>query len=99
MDTTEEMLFAYATGVLDSDEARVLEERIENSPVLRREAERYEKLAVLLRAASEEEVRAPASLAGKVGRQVMLKAYLKAASGLFEGILGAYGRAVLYYLK
>ncbi|MGI8649242.1 MAG: anti-sigma factor family protein [Rubrobacter sp.] len=99
MDLTEEMLFAHASGTLDEREARNFEGQLERSSTLRQEAERYERLVVLLRAAAEEDVRAPQKLAGKINRQVMLNAYLKAATGLFEGVLGAYGRAVLYYLK
>ncbi|WP_119069763.1 anti-sigma factor family protein [Rubrobacter indicoceani] len=99
MDAAEETLFAYASGELDGEEERAFEEMLLTSPELRREVERYEKLLVLLRAAAGEEVDVPENFASRVNRRVMLKAYLRAASGLFEGLLGAYGRAVLYYLR
>ncbi|SMC02836.1 anti-sigma factor family protein [Rubrobacter radiotolerans] len=95
----EGKLFLYATGELEGDEALSFERELAASPELRRELERYERLVVLLRAAAEEEIRAPGSLSGRVNRRVAISSYLKAATGLVEGVLGMYGRAVLYYLR
>lgn len=96
---TDETLFAYANGELGEKESLDLEGRLGRSPDLRREVERYERLIVLLGAAAEEDMRAPDDLAARVNRRVLMKAYIRAASGIFEGIIGAYGRAVLYYLR
>lgn len=97
--SVEELLPAYAAGELsDEDEARV-EATLAGSPQLREELVRYERLFVLLAAAAAEEVEASARLRGRVARQVALRSYLGAASRLVEGLLGAYGRAIIYYLR
>lgn len=98
-DGFEDMLFDYASGRLPEEEKDALEAELRDSDYLRRELERYEGLLVVLTAAAEEELRAPDGLAGKVGRRVAVKAYLAVATGLAEGLLGDYGRAIIYYLR
>lgn len=94
----EELLPAYAAGELSGEERENVEAELRRSPGMRRELDRYEKLFVLLAAAAEEEEHAPAALAGRVRRQVAMEAYLRAAASTVESLLGAYGRAVIYYL-
>lgn len=97
--SVEELLPAYVAGELsDAEEARV-EAALADAPGLRDELARYERLFVLLVAAAAEEVEAPAGLQNRVARQVVMRSYLGAAASLVEGLLGAYGRAVIYYLR
>ena len=53
----------------------------------------------MLSAAAEEEVRVPADLRMRIILQITLSAYLDAAADLLGGILGAYGRALIYFLR
>ncbi|ABG04669.1 putative transmembrane anti-sigma factor [Rubrobacter xylanophilus DSM 9941] len=94
----EELLPAYAAGELSGEEARRVEAALEGSPRLREELARYERLFVLLAAAAEQEISAPEGLQGQVARRVAIAAYLGAAANLAGDILGAYGRALVYYL-
>ena len=97
--SVEELLPAYVTGELsDAEEARV-EAALATAPRLQDELARYERLLVLISAAATEELEAPASLRNRIARQVAMRSYLGAAASLVEGILGAYGRAVIYYLR
>lgn len=95
----EELLPAYAAGELSGEERDLVESALAESPRLREDLLRYEQLFVLLSAAAAEEINAPANLQGRVARQVAMRAYLSAAAQLAEGLLGAYGRAIIYYLK
>lgn len=95
--SAEELLPAYVAGELsDAEEARV-EAALADTPRLRDEFARYERLFVLLAAA--EEVEAPTGLQNRVARQVVMRSYLSAVASLVEGLLGTYGRAVIYYLR
>ncbi len=95
----EEILPAYAAGELSEEENARVEAALAESPRLRGELARYERLFVLLSAASGDEVRVPADLRTRINLQIVLKAYLDAAAGLLGGILGAYGRALIYFLR
>lgn len=95
----EELLAAYAAGELSGEESERVEAALDESPRLREDLRRYERLFVLLSAAASEEMNAPAGLQTRVARQVALKAYLSAAARIAEGLLGAYGRAIIYYLR
>ncbi len=97
--SVEELLAAYATGELEGEERERVESALEESPRLRRSLEQYETMFVLLAAAAEEEVKAPKSLRGRVDRRVAVQAYLGAATNVLDDLLGAYGRAILYYLR
>lgn len=97
--SAEELLPAYAAGELSGEELKLVEAELESSPRLRRELEEYEAVFALLAAAAEEEVRAPKTLRGRVNRRIALQAYLGAATNVLEDLLGAYGRAILYYLR
>ena len=95
----EELLPAYVAGELSEEENERVEAAIAESSRLRAELSRYERLFVLLSAAAAEEVRVPADLRARVMLQLTLSAYLKAAAELVGGLLGAYGRALVYFLR
>ena len=91
------LLPAYVAGELpDADRARV-EAALAGSPRLRAELARYERLFALL-ATARGEVAPPAGRGGRVVRQVVARGDLRAAAGLAGDALGAYGRALVYYL-
>ncbi len=95
----EELLPAYVAGELSDEESERVEAALAESPRLRVELSRYERLFVLLSAAAAEEVRVPADLQARVMVQITLSAYLSAVAELLGDILGAYGRAVVYFLR
>ena len=94
----EELLPGYVTGELSEEEAKRVQVALAGSPRLRVELSRYERLFVLLSAAAAEEVRVPADLRTRVFLRITLNAYLGAAAQLLGSLLGAYGRAIVYYL-
>jgi anti-sigma factor RsiW len=96
--SVEELLPAYAAGELSEEESERVEVALAESQRLRVELSRYERLFVLLSAAAEE-VRVPADLRRRVTLQLTMNAYLDAAADLLGGILGAYGRALVYFLR
>ena len=95
----EELLPAYVAGELSEEESERVEAALAESSRLQAELYRYERLFVLLSAAAAEEVRVPAELRTHIILQITLTAYLDAAAELLGGILGAYGRALVYFLK
>lgn len=95
----EELLPAYVAGELSGPELELVEVALAGSSRLREETRRYERMFVLFSAAAAEEMEVPAGFERRVARRVAVKAYLGAAARMAEGILGAYGRAALYYLK
>ncbi len=95
----EELLPAYVAGELSDEENERVEAALAESPHLRVELSRYERLFVLLSAAAAEEVRVPADLQARVMVQITLSAYLSAVAELLGDVLGAYGRAVVYFLR
>ncbi len=97
--SVEELLPSYAAGELSGEELERVEAALEESPRLREELEKYEGMFALLAAAAEDEIKAPASLRGRVDRRVAIQAYLGAAANTLDGLLGAYGRAIIYYLR
>lgn len=90
---------AYATGDVSEGEAERVESALGESPRLRDELARYERLFVLLVAAAEEEVKVPRDLRARVVWRIALIAYLNSAAELAEGLLGAYGKALIYYFR
>jgi anti-sigma factor RsiW len=95
----EELLPAYVAGELSEEESERVEAALAESPRLRDELSRYERLFVLLSAAAAEEVRVPADLRTRIALQIAMNAYLDAAANLLGDILGAYGRALVYFLR
>ena len=94
----EELLPAYVAGELSEEENERVEAALAGSPRLRVELSRYERVFVLLSAAAAEEVRVPADVQTRIMLQVALSAYLGAAAELLGEVLGAYGRALVYFL-
>ena len=96
---SEELLAGYVTGELSEPERVDVETALAASPRLRDELSRYERLFLLLAAAAAEDLEAPADLQTRIVRQVAVKAYLNMAFDLASSLFGAYGRAIVYYLK
>jgi anti-sigma factor RsiW len=95
----DELLPAYAAGELAQPEREQVEAALAESPSLREELARYQTLFLLLAAAASEDLQAPGDIQAQVARRLAIKAYLELASELVEGLLGAYGRAIVYYLR
>ncbi len=95
----EELLPAYVAGELSEEESERVEAALVESARLRDELSRYERLFLLLSAAAAEEVRVPADLRMRITVQITLNAYLDAAANLLGDILGAYGRALVYFMR
>lgn len=95
----EELLPAYVAGELSEEENEWVEAALVESPRLQTELSRYERLFVLLSAAATEEIRVPADLRTRITVQITLNAYLDAAANLLGDVLGAYGRALIYFLR
>ncbi|MBA2377588.1 MAG: zf-HC2 domain-containing protein [Rubrobacter sp.] len=98
-EAIEELLQAYAVGDVSEVEAERVEAALDDSPRLREELARYERLFVLLVAAAEEEVKVPRDLRARIVWRVAVTAYLNSAAELAGGLLGAYVRALIYYLR
>ena len=101
MSTTAEVLDllpAYAADELDAPARERVERALAASPPLREELDRYRRLFVLLAALADEEVAMDASAERQMLRHLAFNWYLGGAARLFEGLVGAYGRALLYYL-
>lgn len=95
----DELIAAYAAGDLSGPERVDLERVLAASPQLRRELSRYQQLFLLLAAAAAEDLEVPASLEIRIARQLAVRAYLSLAFDLAPGLLGAYGRALIFYLR
>ena len=95
----DELLPAYAAGELSEEESKRVEAALAESARLRNELQRYERFFVLLSAAADEEVRVPVDLRTSIIVQITISAYLDAATQLLGGLLEAYGRAVVYFLR
>ena len=95
----EELLPAYVAGELSEEEDERVEAARVESPRLQIQLSRYERLFVLLSAAATEEIRVPADLRTRITVQITLNAYLDAAANLLGNVLGAYGRALIYFLR
>ena len=70
----EELLPAYVAGELSEEESERVEAALAESPRLRDEFSRYERLFVLLSAAAAEEVRVPADLRTRIALQITMNA-------------------------
>ncbi len=99
VENVEELLLAYVAGELSEEENEWVEAALVESPRLQTELSRYERLFVLLSAAATEEIRVPADLRTRITVQITLNAYLDAAANLLGNVLGAYGRALIYFLR
>ncbi|WP_025745941.1 anti-sigma factor family protein [Kallotenue papyrolyticum] len=93
-----ELLPGYLADELAPDEQALVETALAQSPTLRGELERYRQLQTLLALVALSELHAPPDLAGRVARQVALHYYLGLLNRYINGLLSAYGRALVYYL-
>ncbi|MBA3944575.1 MAG: zf-HC2 domain-containing protein [Herpetosiphonaceae bacterium] len=94
----EELLPDYVAGELSDDERERVRAALQTSPQLWAELARYQQLFLLLAATSAQEVSAPGDLHARIARQVALRSFLNRAASLANELLGAYGRALVYYL-
>ena len=94
-----ELLPAYVADELGAGERERVERALAESVRLRDELDRYRHLFVLLAALSLDERDAPAGLDVRTMRQVTVQWYLGAAARWLEGLTGAYGRALIHYLR
>jgi anti-sigma-K factor RskA len=92
-----EKIGAYAAGELEGEEAREAEQLIFDRPDLRRLAESYARMLVLLSTLGSEEVEAPEVVIGYAIRRAYVSAFFRQA----ETFIGALGRsyldALIYY--
>ncbi len=94
----DELLAAYAAGELSNRERETVEAALIASPQSRAEVSRYLQIFLLIAAAAEE-LETPVELEGRIARQVAVRAYLNLAFDLASDLLGAYGRAIVCYLR
>ncbi len=97
-DELLELLPAYVAGELDAAEQGRVTRALADSPRLREELARYQRLFVLLAALAEEDIAPEAATERRIMRQLAIRWYFGGAARFLEGVAGAYGRAVLYYL-
>jgi anti-sigma factor RsiW len=97
-DEVPELLPAYAAGELDTEAQERVTRALAESARLREELARYRRLFVVLAALAEEDVAPDAGFDRRVMRQIAIQWYLGTTVRFLEGIVGAYGRAVRYYL-
>lgn len=101
MSTTDEVLNllpAYAADELDAPARERVERALAASPPLREELARYRRLFVLLAALADEDVAMEGAAERRMMRHLAFNWYLGGAVRFVEGLAGAYGRALLYYL-
>ncbi len=95
----DELLAAYAAGELSEGERQAVDAVLAASPQLRGEASRYLQIFLLIAAAAAEDLQAPADIETRIARQLAVNAYLNLAFDLASDLLGAYGRAIVCYLR
>ncbi len=95
----DELLAAYAAGELSDRERETVEAALTASPQSRAEVSRYLQIFLLIAAAAAEDLQAPADIETRIARQVAVRAYLNLAFDLASDLLGAYGRAIVCYLR
>ena len=93
-----DLLPAYVANELAAAERERVERALASSPALREELDRYRRLFVLLAALADEEITMEASAQRRMLRHLAFNWYAGGAVRFFEGLAGAYGRALLYYL-
>jgi anti-sigma factor RsiW len=94
----EDLLPAYVTGELLPDEQELVRAALAQSPELREQLARYQQLLLVYMLAAEQDVAPPADLTQRITRQVMRYYYLDRLTYLAYDLVGAYGRALVFYL-
>ncbi|CAA9550725.1 MAG: hypothetical protein AVDCRST_MAG18-295 [uncultured Thermomicrobiales bacterium] len=97
-DEVLDLLPAYVADELDAAERERVERALAGSPRLHEELGGYRRLFVLLAALADEEVVLTASAERRMLRQLAIGWYLSGTVRFVEGLAGAYGRALIYYL-
>ncbi len=98
IDEVLHLLPAYVADGLDAAERDRVEHALTQSPPLRDELVRYQRLFVLLAALADEELALGATAERQMLRQLAIGWYLGGAARFVEGLVGAYARALLHYL-
>lgn len=94
-----DLLPGYAADELGAADRARVEAALAESARLRDELARYRQLFVLLAALSLDEATAPEGLDVRITRRIAVEWYLGAAARWLEGLAGAYGRALVHYLR
>lgn len=97
-DEVLELLPAYVADELTATDRERVERALESAPHLHDELVRYQRLFVLLAALADEEVALGTTAERRMLRQLAIGWYLGGIVRFAEGLAGAYGRAVLFYL-
>jgi len=98
IDEVLNLLPAYVADELDAAARERVERALAQSPQLRDELVRYRRLFVLLAALADEEVTLGVSAERRMLRQLAIGWFLGGAARFVEGLVGAYGRALIHYL-
>lgn len=93
----EELLPGFVLGELSDEDRERVRAALAESPRLREELARYQRLFLLFAAAAAEELQAPGDLSTRIMRQVTLQFYLGKIANWSTDLLGLYGRALAFY--
>jgi hypothetical protein len=95
-----ELIGAYAAGELEGEEASRAERLIFERAELRRLAESYGRMLVMVWRLANEEVEVPeeAIVVGYVLRRAYLSAFLRQAEQVVRRLVGDYAGALTFYL-
>ena len=93
-----ERIGAYAAGELSEVEARETERLLLEDPDLRRTAEAYNRMFVLLSVMQQEAPEAPRGVVNHAIRRAYVFAFFRQAEELLGGLGRAYAGAFVYYL-
>ncbi len=94
----EELLPGYVLGELSDAEREQVRAALAESPRLREDLARYQRLVLLFVAAAAEDLQIPADLSTRIMRQVTVQFYLGKISNWTTDLFGLYGRALAFYL-
>lgn len=94
----QELLSGYAAGELTPDEQAEVAAALAAAPQLQEELVQYQRVLVLLAVLADDEVRMSTSAERQLLRHLTIHWYLGRTVRFVEGVVGAYGRALLHYL-
>ncbi len=95
----EELLPAYIAGELSEAGRERVRAALATSPRLREERAHYQQLFLLFVLAQAAELPTPTDLSTRIMRHVTLHYYLNRLTNLAYDLVGAYGRAIAFYLR
>lgn len=93
-----EMIGAYASGELDSEEARETERLLMENEDRQRLVESYTRLLVLLSVMGQESPEAPEAVVNYAIRRAYISAFFQQAEDFLSSIGRSYASAFIYYL-